>query len=133
MVTVAAPDALPSPTHGVEARISNDPGAPGFVPLNAETIWPWRQKNFLKVVNRSLAGVVVVNGHDILCINRKYKILKTRSDFAYKPHTLASPQYNQAYADWIVQQVRDDAGFLKECRKENRDRSAAASPAGPKR
>lgn len=122
-VTVTAPAEASGDAPTLQARISNDPNAPTFMPLNAEELWPWRQKNLLKAVNSSLAGKRPVIGHDIVCINRKFDVLKTRPDFAYKPHPLASPQYNAAYANWIVDQIRKDPEFIETCRAAYRNRS----------
>ena len=100
----------------VEARISGRATATAFVPRNAEEIWPYRQQGLLNAVNRHLPRSAWVNGYDVMCVNRKYDVLKSRPDFAYKSHHLASPQYSSAYAAWLVDQYKADPAFFREAR-----------------
>jgi hypothetical protein len=100
----------------VEAKISARGTAPSFVPRNAEDIWPHRQQGLLNAVNRRLPRSAWINGYDVMCVNRKYDVLKSRPDFAYKPHHLASPQYSDAYAAWLVERVQADPAFFREAR-----------------
>jgi hypothetical protein len=99
----------------VEAKISGRASA-SFVPRNAEEIWPHRQQGLLNAVNRHLPRVAWINGYDVMCVNRKYDVLRSRPDFAYKPHHLASPQYSPAYADWLIAQFRANSAFFREAR-----------------
>jgi hypothetical protein len=100
----------------VEARISGRASAPSFVPRNAEEIWPHRQQGLLNAVNRHLPRSAWINGYDVMCVNRKYDVLKSRPDFAYKPHHLASPQYSSAYATWLVEHYQAYPAFFREAR-----------------
>lgn len=106
--------------HALEARISADPNAPGFVPLNAGEIWPLRQRHLLREVNKRLAKSKRINGYDIQCVNQKFSVLTSRHDFAYKPYKETSPQYSPAYADWLVDQVTKNESFFKVAREEYR-------------
>jgi len=110
----------------ITANVSAGPGAVQFVPQNAEEIWPHRQKNLLALVNKSLEVQPAVNSHDILCINTQLDILKSHPEFAYKPHSLASPQYSDKYADWIIGQYKEDPRFFQRMREEHRKRPLAA-------
>ena len=47
----------------------------------------------------------------IYCIRLVFDILKTRRGFAYKSHRLASPQYSDAFIDWIVNLARLTLGM----------------------
>ncbi len=96
--------------------ITADASATQFVPSNAEEIWPHRQKDLLIAVNKKLPTGKQINGHDVLCINRTYNVLKDHPEFAYKPHRLASPQYSDAYVDWIVQQFSNNDKFFANTR-----------------
>lgn len=108
----------------IKAEVSAGPGAVKIVPQNAEEIWPYRQKDLLDKINKELKISPAVNGHDVLCINTHLNVLKARPDFAYKPHKLASPQYNDAYANWIVSQYRQDPKFFVRMRDEYKKRSS---------
>ena len=102
-----------------------------FVPRNAEEIWPHRQQGLLNAVNRRLPRTAWINGYDVMCVNRKYDVLKSRPDFAYKPHHLASPQYSSAYADWLVAHFRRiPRSFAKRARRIKPERSKTELRAG---
>jgi hypothetical protein len=102
----------------ITAEINATPGAMRVVPHNAEEIWPYRQKDLLQAVNQSIDKSPPVNGHDILCINSHLNTLKHHPDFAYKPHRLASPQYSEAYAAWIISGFENDERFFQRMREE---------------
>jgi len=102
----------------ITAEINATPGAVRVVPQNAEEIWPYRQKDLLQAINTVIKKSPPVNGHDILCINTHLNTLKDHPEFAYKPHRLASPQYNEAYAGWIIKEYREDPNFFQRLREE---------------
>lgn len=102
----------------ITAEISATPGAVRIVPQNAEELWPHRQGALLEAVNRVIRKSPPINGHDILCINSHLRTLKDHPEFAYKPHRLTSPQYSQAYADWIIKEYEDDPKFFERMREE---------------
>jgi Schlafen, AlbA_2 len=106
------------------ATVSAGPGAIKIVPQNAEEIWPYRQKNLLAEVNKELGAEVKINGHDVQCVNREIDVLKKHPEFAYKPHTLASPQYSPDYVKWIVGQWRKDKDFFAKCREKHKGLTA---------
>jgi len=99
-------------------RISTDPKAPKFVPHNAEEFWPHRQKSLLAKINKRLPSTIRINGHDILCVNRRLDVLKSHPDFAYRPHKMASPQYSDTYIDWLIDQASKDPNFFRAAREE---------------
>ena len=102
----------------ITAKISAGPGAVQFVPQNTEELWPHRQKDLLSVINKELKVDPAINGYDILCVNTKLDVLKMHPEFAYKPHKLASPQYNNDYANWIITQYKQDPKFFQRMREE---------------
>jgi len=104
----------------ITAEVSAGPGAVQFVPQNAEELWPHRQKALLGAINKELQTQPAINGHDILCINSKLDVLRRHPEFAYKPHSLASPQYSAAYATWIITQSKQDPKFFQRMREEYR-------------
>jgi hypothetical protein len=121
----------PSPKAGaprlegmaITARLSAGPGAVQFVPQNTEEIWPYRQKDLLGRINKELNVQPLINGHDILCINSSLNVLRAHPEFAYKPHRLASPQYNDKYANWIITQFKADPKYFQRMREEYRNRT----------
>jgi hypothetical protein len=128
ITVVSSPVSLRSGAPKVEgmaitAKVSSGPGAVRFVPQNAEDLWPYRQKDLLERINKELKKIPAVNGHDILCINTHLDVLKAHPEFAYKPHKLASPQYNDSYAAWVIDQYKQDPKFFTRMRSDYKKRT----------
>lgn len=70
------------------------------VPKNPDKTHPHRRKDALELVNAQLAGAAKVNSHDLYCVNVVHKV-SSRAEFYYKSK-FASPQYSQAYVDWLL-------------------------------
>lgn len=120
--------AVTSSAMPLKAQISADAGSIRIVPQNAEEIWPYRQKQLLSKINSQLSGKLSLNGRDILCINKVYNILKDHPEFAYRPHSMASPQYSEAMATWIVERCIENPQFLAQTRE--KFRALGAEPIG---
>jgi Putative DNA-binding domain len=103
----------------VAARITTDPSAAKVAVHNTDALWPYRQKEFLKIVQPRLPKGVRVGPYDLQCVNQRIKVLADHPEFAHKPHKLASPQYNDAYADWLVAQAVANPKYFEECRREH--------------
>lgn len=108
----------------VHAKLSTDPAAIPLVPANTEEIWPHRQIDIIRAVNRRLAPRAHINTHDIYCIKKKFDIFKSHPEFAHKPHSLSSPQFSPSFIDWIVDQYTNDDQFFKRMRDEMRHGSS---------
>lgn len=120
--SASEPTGAPLPEGGtIRANVTGGPGAVRVIPQNAEELWPHRQKNLLEVIKNELGISPPVNGHDILCINSHLNVLRAHPKFAYKPHRLASPQYSDDYARWIISQYRDDPRFFARMREESKN------------
>jgi Putative DNA-binding domain len=104
----------------INAKVSDDPSAVRFVPENAEEIWPHRQMDLIRAVNRQIGNEQRINTHDIYCIKMVFDILRKHREFADKSHRLASPQYSNEFVDWIVDQYRRDKAFFQRVRAEYR-------------
>jgi hypothetical protein len=118
VAVISSSPSLPQTGAVVQARLSSDPSAVPLVPGNTEEIWPHRQVDLIKEVNRRLAPSAKINPHDVQCIKRQFDIFKAHPEFAHKPHHLASPQYSEAFIAWIVQQYERDNSFFQRLRAE---------------
>jgi hypothetical protein len=94
-----------------------------MVPQNAEEIWPHRQKELIREVNKHLGPRDKINSHDIFCIKKKFDILNSHPEFAYKPHHLAGPQYSDAFVGWLVGEFKKDNTFFKQARQQHREKT----------
>ena len=106
----------------ITAKLKAGPGALAVVPQNAAEIWPHRQKDVLRGKNKRIGPHI--NGHDITCLNEEFDLLKTHPEFVYKSHELASPQYSNAFVEWVVEQSKEDSEFFTRAREAYRRRMA---------
>ena len=106
----------------IKARITNDENAVAVRPQNAEEIWPHRQIDVLRQVNRALPTGVHINGHDILCVRNQHDISPTsKPQFVFKPHASASPQYSALFIDWLTESYDANNEFFCLARQHYRE------------
>ena len=105
-------------TPGMTARIGNEPGAPVVRPLNPEDAWPYRETELVHRMSGLLPNGIRFNGHDVRSVRQVHRISpKSHPEFVFKPHEMSSPQYSDAFADWIAEQYRQNSSFLNDARK----------------
>ena len=100
--------------HGepVLIRLSADPNAPVYGRLDPDRTHPYRQKEVVIEVNRKLPEGVEVKGYDILSVRRVHEISEeNQPEFTHVPK-FGSPQYSDAFVDWIVEQHAKDPRFF---------------------
>ena len=102
-----------SPKYGsiVKAAVTTDPTAVRVAPSNAEEIWPYRQVDVIREVNKRL-GEKVINSFDITCLKSNVDIFTKHPEYAYKPHSKTSPQYSDAFVGWLVDQYKKNKNFF---------------------
>lgn len=91
-------------------RLVDDDNAPAFKAMRTDLLYPHRQKELLGKVNAALTDTKI-SGHDITCVRKAHGIDGNRN-FFYKPQ-YSSPQYSDAFAEWLVRQHSGDSGFLR--------------------
>jgi hypothetical protein len=95
-------------------RLVNDEDAPAFRAMRTDLLYPHRQKEVVVQVNK-LLGAHVISAHDVLSVRKAHSI-EARPNFFYKPQ-YSSPQYSQAFVEWMVQQYRSDSAFFAKARE----------------
>jgi hypothetical protein len=95
-------------------RIVTDPDAPALQPQDVDHLYPWRQKDLLRELNRRL-GRRVLNSYDIQAIRRQND-LDQRPDFIFNLPG-AGRRYSPAIADWIMEQHALDPEFFHRARQ----------------
>ena len=99
-------------------QVTTDPQAPVYGRLNPDKTHPYRQKDLIPVVNRKLPGKNAINSHDILSVRRAHDINPTtRPEFCHQPK-FGSPQYSEAFVDWLVDQHKKGKAFFVDARDE---------------
>lgn len=86
------------------------------VPRNPDVTHPNRQKEVVQLVNHQLSGRKTITSHDIQCVRKIYKIDGSKPNFYYKSK-FASPQYSNAFVDWIVEQFNKDPAFFDKAKQ----------------
>lgn len=98
----------------VAIRLVNDETAPAFNAVRTDLLYPYRQKELVARVNE-LLGAHVVSGHDVHCVRKLYAI-DAEPTFFYKPQ-YSSPQYSEAFAEWLVERQHHDPEFFRTARE----------------
>jgi len=95
-------------------RLTNDENAPALSVVQADKLYPYRQKELVKRLAGRLDGTVTVSSHDLQCIRRAFPV---DDDPTFSHQAQYSPRkYTEAYVDWILQQVAADPAFFQKAR-----------------
>lgn len=85
------------------------------VPKSPDITHPHRLKEVLQLVNQRLNGRKTVNPYDIQVVRKIYRI-ESKSNYYYKSK-FASPQYSNAFVDWLIEQFDNDPYFFDKARQ----------------
>lgn len=107
---------LPS---AVPIRIVDDPKAPAYRKIDPDKTHPYRRREVVQFVNQKLNGRKRITGYDVHCVRKVYKLEETKPQFYYKSK-FASPQYSNAFVDWLVEEYKKDPSFFDRVREEHR-------------
>ena len=92
-------------------RLTTDPHAPLYGQVDPDQSHPYRQKEVIREVNARLDGQTV-NAFDVLSVRRVHAITEeTRPEFVHVPK-FGSPQYSDAFVDWLVAEYERDPEFF---------------------
>ena len=100
--------------NGTAVRLVNDESAPAFKAVRTDLLYPYRQKELVAQVNKLLGGRVV-STHDIVCVRKIHRV-DSQPTFFYKPQ-YSSPQYSDAFAQWMADQHHVDEEFFEKTRQ----------------
>ncbi len=97
-------------------RLTTDPHAPLYGQVDPDRSHPYRQKEVIREVNARLHGVVI-NAFDVLSVRRVHTITEeSRPEFVHVPK-FGSPQYSDAFVDWLVGEVEREPRFFAKAKK----------------
>lgn len=102
-----------APVNLQPVRIVVDPNAPALQPQDVDRLYPWRQKDLLRELNRRL-GRRALNSYDIQAVRRQHH-LDERPDYVFNLPG-AGRRYSPAVADWIIDQHARDPEFFQRAR-----------------
>jgi hypothetical protein len=98
-------------------RLVDDPDAPGYRLIDHDTTYPHRQVELINVINGMLPKNVTINTYDILAVRRTHNI-DDDARFCHTPK-FGSPQYSDAFAQWVVEQHKQNNNFFQETRRKH--------------
>lgn len=116
IVNVVRPGApVDAAMHAAAVRLVDDPEAPVYGRLNPDDTHPHRQKEVAKKVSERLAGKRGVSPFEIQCVRKAHKIDETKPQYFHRSK-FTSPQYSDAFVDWIVREFDKDYEFFDKAR-----------------
>lgn len=101
--------------HTAAVRLVDDPEAPVFGRLNPDETHPHRQKEVAKKVSERLAEKRVITPFEIQCVRKAHKIDESKPQYFHRSK-FTSPQYSDAFVDWIVREFDKDSDFFDKAR-----------------
>ena len=104
-------------------RITSNPSAPEYRLVDPDVTHPWRQKELIAEVNKSVQDQHRINQFDVLAVKHLY-------DIDSNPHYLhksrfSAPQYSPGFAGWLLEQYARDMNFFAKSREEYKRRRAS--------
>ncbi len=108
-------------------RVVDDEAAAVYGRIYADVTHPYRQKEVLRSLNERLEGKKKINAYDMLSVRTAHRIDETKREYFYKPR-FGSPQYSEAFVDWVVEQYRKDGSFFDAARRKYRSQRLREAP-----
>lgn len=117
-VTIFSGEVKESKSPGaIPIRLVDDPDALGYRLIDHDTTYPHRQTELIDVVNEKLPEGIEINTYDILAVRRTHGI-EGDPRYCHKPK-FGTPQYSDAFAEWIVEEHKKDSDLFKKARKKH--------------
>jgi hypothetical protein len=117
-IVVVPPKATGRPADLTRVRVVDDPAAPVVARTDFDVTHPYRQTEAIKTINNRL-GAKVVNPYDVQCV-RKVHGVDALSNYFHRPK-YGSPQYSDAFVDWVAGEYMKDPGFFEKAKAQARD------------
>lgn len=86
------------------------------VPKDPDKTHPHRQKEVIEKVNKELEGQIKINQYDILVIRKLFNVDKRPEWFYQSRIPGRSPQYSNAFINWLVTKAKKNKEFFKQAR-----------------
>jgi hypothetical protein len=107
--------ALRDATDALPIRLTNDESAPTLSVVQADRLYPHRQKELVKRLAERIGGKPLIGPHDLQCVRRVHEI-DDNPMFTYQAQH--SPRkYTEAFVDWLLSKYAEDPHFFKQARE----------------
>jgi hypothetical protein len=95
-------------------RLTNDENAPTLSVMQADKLYPYRQKELLKRLSECFAGKAMISSHDLYCVRRTHKV---DHDPMFSYQAQHSPRkYTEGFVDWLLKMYEENSNFFQESR-----------------
>jgi len=95
-------------------RLTNDENAPTLSVMQADKLYPYRQKELLKRLSEVVAGKVTISSHDLHCVRRMHNI---DDDPMFSYQAQHSPRkYTDGFVKWLLDKHAENPQFFQEAR-----------------
>jgi hypothetical protein len=115
------------PATGTEpvlrGRIVGDKDAIPVRPAEADSSWPYRRGEVVKMVNSKLTDQSKITPYDVQAVRGQFYIDSKHPEFMYKPFKIGSPQYSVAFVEWLLSEYKKDPSFFRKARQFVKDNS----------
>lgn len=101
-----------------QVRVTYDPKSPQLRGINRDVTHPYRLKEVVQIVNKRLGETRKIVPYDVICV-RKVHGINAKRRYLYK-RKFGSPQYSDAFVDWLVKQYERDPSFFVKARMKAR-------------
>jgi len=96
-------------------RLTNDENAPTLSVMQADKLYPYRQKELLKKLSEVFAGKVKIGSHDLYCVRRIHKV---DDDPMFSYQAQHSPRkYTDGFVNWLVGMHEKNPKCFQEARE----------------
>lgn len=103
-----------------EVRVVNGVNGVPVTAISYDATHPYRQTELIGHVNERLSGNII-NSYDILCV-RKVHNVGENPNYYFRPR-FGTPQYSDAFIDWLINQYEEDKQFFENTRKTVRNQN----------
>ena len=102
------------PDGAVPVRITNNPDARGAFAVNVDQMFHYRRKDLVAKLKEALSPAEMPTTFDLQAIGKVHKVTENKN-FCWKPQ-FSSPQYSEAYIEWLIEMLSYDKLFLQDAR-----------------
>lgn len=114
-IQVLPPEIIASDSfEATPIRLVDDPSAQAYYKILPDKTHPFRQKDLITEVNKSVPPDFKINQFDMRVVRALYEI-DNNEIFSYHPR-FSSPQYSQALVDWLIEHFNENNQFFRDAR-----------------
>lgn len=100
---------------GIPLRLTINPDAVNAIAVDRHLVFPYRQKEVIKIFKERLPLDLVPSTNDFQAIVKVHNVASNEA-FAWQPK-FSSRQYSDGLVEWVVEKINEDHDFAHEARR----------------